>query len=268
MLKCLKVLLRAIVLTSLVVIPAAAAHAYVLDGDLSDWGVTPFSDWVPDSSTAFYNEENNYNPIPPCDPFQEYYDLEAIYFDSDVNNFYFAIVTSNSYRDHWASEDMGIDLNGDGLYEFGVNIGNAGAGLTTNTGVWDVDEWMLYKGIETSVRRGTRLDGYAGAYELYNQKYSKRDPDHYIDEPGIGYDYYAATYILEGRLDRALFGDIACGADIELHLARITCVKDIIKLNGKVYGPCSPVIPEPGTMLLFGSSLIGLVGMRLKKKKA
>jgi len=250
---------------------AGSAHAYVLDGELDDWGATLFSDWVPDSNTAFYNEENNTNPA-ICDAFEERYDLEAIYFDSDADNFYFAIVTSSSYINHGTNEAIGIDLNGDGLYEFGVDMVTNAPQLNTNNGVWSVDKWNYCNGIEYSVDKGTKLDTYAGAYELYNQRYTANspylyvlDPDHIVDEPGTFYDF---TYVLEGRIDRTLFGDIACGSDIELQLARISCLKDIIKLNGKVYGPCTPVIPEPTTMLLFGAGLIGLAGSKLKKRRS
>ena len=37
---------------AIVVTGAATSHAYIVDGLLSDWGVTMFSDWTPDSATA------------------------------------------------------------------------------------------------------------------------------------------------------------------------------------------------------------------------
>lgn len=146
-----------------------------------------------------------------------------MYFDSNKDYFYFGIVTSGSYRNHWAGEDTGIDLTGDGLFEFGVNIANTSAGSNINTGVWSVDEWKTYNSVETYAAKGTKLDTYAGAYELYSQKYSIYDPNHYVDESGTSIDY---TYVLEGRIDRLLFENalgysIACGGDIGMQLARV-----------------------------------------------
>ncbi len=84
---------------------------YTIDANLADWGVTPFDPelWLPDSLTADCNigdNENNHGSY----GYGESYDFEALYFDDDVEYFYFACVTS---RDLSGDGDLGIDLNND-----------------------------------------------------------------------------------------------------------------------------------------------------------
>lgn len=84
--------------------------AYTIDADLSDWGVTPFTDWIP-AVSADYNETDNIN-LYGAIAYSEPWDWEALYFDDDGVNFYFAGVSSNRIGAH-ESSDLGIDLNGD-----------------------------------------------------------------------------------------------------------------------------------------------------------
>ena len=116
---------------------SASQGAYVIDGNLSDWGVTPHSDWVPDSPTASFMEADDTNTY-GASFYSELYDFEAMYFDFDADNFYFGIVGSYPINGEWG--DLGFDLDGDfavgskgiasGL-EYAVLIGSA----TTTDGV-------------------------------------------------------------------------------------------------------------------------------------
>jgi len=120
--------------------------AYTIDGDLTDWGVTPFTDWVPDSATADFWETDNINEY-SANGYEEGYDFEASYFDDDLDNLYFAVVTS--YKIPWRTYaqfvigDLGIDLNDDfsvtthgvvsGL-EYAVRVSSADPGEALFTG--------------------------------------------------------------------------------------------------------------------------------------
>lgn len=108
---------------------------YTVDGDLSDWGVDPFVDWVPDSPTADWAEEDydGTNPEPgPTYPNPyggELFDYEAMYFDDYYDGVlggmaYFATVTSigpDGYGSYVAG-DLALDTNDDGDPEYGIKL--------------------------------------------------------------------------------------------------------------------------------------------------
>jgi hypothetical protein len=232
----------------------APASAYVPDGNLSEYGITPFTDWDPNAG-VYITVEDNWNRQPESDPFNEMWDLEAFGFAEDGDYFNFFIVSSNSYTNTWAKEDVGIDLNNDGKYEYGLDVANIATNKLTTKNVYSVNSWHKAKGVPYRVKKGNKI----GTYEIYNK---------YLGQ--IEGSWWKYTYVLEGRVSRLLFGDIACGAPIELLFSRVTCLKDWITVNGYCYGDCppTPVIPEPATMLLLGSGLLGLGGLRFRRKKS
>jgi len=84
------------VILAIMMVPAMAtppSGGYQIDGNLSDWGVNPGSDWY--SETAKQQVEENY-PGSGGNPGDERCDIEAMYIDEDENGpwVYFAIVTS------------------------------------------------------------------------------------------------------------------------------------------------------------------------------
>ncbi len=127
--------------------------AYTIDGDLSDWGVTPFTDWVPNNGTIDYTEDNaplgadiGSGSIPSGG---ELFDLEAIYFDDDgaigvAGNAYFAVVTSmpegGSASVGWSSNytmgDLALDIDNDGVNEYGIKILGPGKGMICHNPKW------------------------------------------------------------------------------------------------------------------------------------
>ena len=279
---CIKLILRIMIFTSLVVIPAAAAHAYVLDGDLSDWGVTPFSDWIPNSSRIDWREADDTNKYPNgglgirTSGFVESRDYEALYFDNDDNYFYWAMVSSVPFdpaysRVHPYPEDMAIDANGDGINELGLEVGLLGArtdnGPPVTRGVYDVSRWRRQSNADFDIMSGTQI----GTYEIFNRALGEVEPwEGSGSEPrdvGTGFGWTARTYILEARIDRLLFGDLEDGDMLRLFFAKYECITDYIWVDGTIDPTNGGVIPEPTTMILFGSSLIGFAGLRLKKRK-
>jgi len=88
----MKKVFSVLVAVSFIACVAPRAHAgYTIDGSLADWGVTPFSDWVPNNGP--YEQTNNVNKY-NANGYNEYYDLEALYLDGDATNQYIALVSS------------------------------------------------------------------------------------------------------------------------------------------------------------------------------
>ena len=99
-----------------------SAWTYTVDGDISDWGVIPFSDWQPDSPTANYVVED-YGDGADRPWGGEEWDIEALYFDNDNNYAYFAIITSHSeYHSITTMGDLALDIDNNGNYEYGIKV--------------------------------------------------------------------------------------------------------------------------------------------------
>ena len=76
--------LMLLMLTAFLLQAPVCLAAYVIDADLSDWGVTPFVNWLP-VGTADHNETDNVN-LYGAMGYSEYYDFEALYFDDDLSH--------------------------------------------------------------------------------------------------------------------------------------------------------------------------------------
>ncbi len=250
-------------LTAVVLQGAAVAGVpYVMDGNLADWGVTPFSDWQPTRSSVNYVVQNNYNGK-GSDAFQECYDIEAMYFDDCPKYIFFAVVSSNSYVNGWASEDLALDFSGktaaqllkNGSYKYGADISPLPLETLSTKKLYEVKSWnsVTRDGhvFDYSVKSGTVI----GEFQVFN---------HFAGniEPGVG---NKGTYILEGMIDKSIFGDLTCGMTAELLFTRVSCLKDWITVRGTMDAAC---VPEPSTMVMLGLGALGtgLFGRRKAKK--
>jgi len=248
--------------------------SYSIDGYLSDWGVTPFSDWTPGNSQVDYMEEDwggyGYPPYPGyighgSKPLGgEKYDVEAMYFDDDPSSIYFAMVSSFPFtgRSSVASGDIGIGFGHSDDYAFGIKI----------------------KGLADYGHRFVSLLK-LGAGESWNYSSNPAAGPTFLDD-GVGTEvglaeiyYWNATYgggpynepntlthtwVIEGRIDRSLFPGLTGEGDmVRLHYA-MACANDWIDLKGDFD---TPPVPEPASLFLLGSGLIGLAGTKIRKKR-
>ena len=275
---CLKKTLIALILAVLFLgLNSNSSYAYVIDGDLSDWGVTPFTDWAPDSSTADWNEEDDishpYPEWPRTSGFWESRDLEALYFDNDQDYVYWAMVSSCPFSGSGSPrpEDLAIDADGDGFYEFGLDVALLDArtdnGAPIQKGVYDMTSWYSSSGIDYMIKNGTQI----GTYDIFNRFLGEIEPwDGTGPEPhdvNSGFGWTPDTYVLEGRIDRMLFGGLDAGDTLALSFAKYECITDYIRLNGTIDdgGNGDGVIPEPSSMILLGAGLLGAGFIRKKK---
>ena len=107
-------------------------YAFQIDGNLSDWGVTPASDLNPNPGIASWIEDfvGSGGYVGPAQGGQPY-DLEAMYVAVENSNIYFAMVLGmppeGSHGIPYSSNyfypgDLAFDLNGDGNFEYGIEF--------------------------------------------------------------------------------------------------------------------------------------------------
>ena len=123
----------------LIMVSFTAADGYLINGLLDDWGVTPFVQWAPASSSVSWIEEDNYGSAHPDFPYGgEIYDAEALYCDLLGGMSYVALVTSypNTGYAYTMPGDLGIDLDRNGVYEYGLKLTGAYAGALFANPTW------------------------------------------------------------------------------------------------------------------------------------
>jgi hypothetical protein len=264
--------MRRLLIVSLIFICYACGitrGVYTIDGDLSDWGVTLYTDWVP-NGTADYEQTDNINKY-NAKGFSEMYDFEAMYFDCDPENLYFAVVSSYPLGNCKSiAGDLGFDLDGDFIIatngavyglEFGVVLQGKNKGYIYNDAVW----------------LGTRKDGH-GSYGPHNQGSPSRiisgtyigmadwAIQYYFDvetNPYQGNYYYDNAYVVEVAVSRALLPEIQCGDLISSHMS-LLCGNDSINLRGDCV-----CIPAPGAfaLCLIGAGLVNRFRLQRNEQK-
>ena len=234
----------ALVLTLAVLFLAALppAQAYLINGLLDDWGVQPHMQWTPAGASVSWVQEDNWGSAHPDFPSGgEQYDAEAMYCDITGGMAYVALVTSFPRMGIQSAlpGDFGIDLNMDGIYEYGLKTTGAHAG-----GLFANPTWLTTTDFPISspsrIIGGTLLDMQPLAYQQLE-----------ITENGY------PTWVIEGRFDWASLGSPT--GTMGLHWT-MDCGNDMLNLE------VNP-IPEPATVLLLAPGLAALYGYSRRRKR-
>lgn len=210
----------------------------------------------------------------------EPYDVEAMYFDSDAENFYIAVVTSiNPVAGNVETRvsgsptvvggDLAISLNPDKFsYDYGVNIstetrkssGNATAGTTLGSGVYrtTTSDWYLGTPNNAAASNG-ELTNVDPNYTTFKGTLLGNADINYYEQifAGSQLENGTKTYVVEMTLNRDLFPILSGGGKLGLQYAP-GCRNDVIKLTGE-----TGQVPEPATM---GLLLAGLAGLWTRKR--
>ncbi len=236
-----------------------AVAAYTIDGDLNDWGVNPANNsWYATSPAKSAVE--NWRAGPNSDsisPGIEECDIEAMYVDEDENGpyIYIAIITSmppegfdyscGGSTVHLITGDLALDLDNDGIYEYGVKLtedsrtvsGKIGDVFRDPTWVKITTECAQSQLSFSNIKNGTRTGDATVVYQGY------------ADWPQ---DNGAANYVIEMRIPKSALG-ISAQGDVDL-CATVSCTNDVIMIRDFHYTP----IPEFATVALPLAATIGL----------
>ncbi|MEW5771184.1 MAG: PEP-CTERM sorting domain-containing protein [Pseudomonadota bacterium] len=243
------------------------AQAFVVDGDLSDWGLHRAgmaSDWTPSAAIRYFTVEDqtgsgNYYLSPGWGG--QAYDAEALYLSWDSSHLYLALVTglnpatpTDPARNSYGPGDFALDFGKDGSFEFGIETTGANAGKVYSVGQWDYGLWdagggyinSTHKAADplhpTSIRTGTQVGSGKLVYTGVgvNNMGLKPTDLHYFIEAAIPLSSFL------GYLDR----------ELDVHWT-MNCANDSIKVD-----PLIGSVPEPGSLALLSLGLTGLLALR------
>jgi len=230
------------------------AEAYVVDGLVSDWGISPGiwnsssstnnSDWIPSGGVRYTLEDQTGGTSTYVGPGYggQKYDAEAMYFDIVGDYAYFAIVTGfpEAGRDKYIAGDIALDIGSDGTYEYGIKTAGAGKGSVYKDVTWlDAVHYHAADPSNIDTANSTLLG-------LTDLVYAKGARAH------SSYDWW--HYIIEWRLPLSFWGEHNLQHGYTVHWT-ISCGNDELNLV---------ITPEPSSLMLL---LFGITGLGILKRK-
>lgn len=261
--------LYTLLILALFFLKAQSGNAYIIDGYVDDWGIdltavnagktgyldtnTPDGgldvDFVTEDNTAY---DKSWQWVGPGWSYSNYYDAEALYFDNDGATAYIAVITGLpkegpqiNNAECFYPGDIGFDLNNDGVYEYGLDVRE-----------YDVlhRKAKLYKNLTVADWKPVVYFPSANPWEI---------------KSGVAFDWvdfvYSGEqkthYVLEARIPLSSLGlDGKTAKELKAHWT-MQCGNDVLNLQADI----NPVVPEPGTLMLFGTGIFGILVPTFRK---
>ena len=253
---------KMLILAVMAMVPAVSS-GYTVDGYLDDWGIDLSAsgadsmyyldahlpsggldiDYVTEDNTDKYK---GWVKVGPLYSWRNYFDVEAIYFDNDALYVYIAVVTGLPQGGYWgyAPGDIAIDADydpntGEYGYEYGIDISEGELKY--------VEDWQEVHYAQARSSNPYRI-GSGSTLTSVDIFYGGEQKGHYV---------------LEAKVPLSALGLVPSDT-LRVHWT-MECGNDYLTLDADV----NPT-PEPATLLLLGSGLLGLggyAGARRKKKR-
>lgn len=285
-----KAWIRVLTLTAL--LSAGSANAFVIDGDLSDWGLLrtgSAGDWTPGGDVKASTVEDQHASYLNPGYGGQAYDAEAMYLAWDVANLYIGIATGHNpltpnqpNRNNYAAGDIAIDFGNNGSFDFGIELlgganssrGHVYSNVDWALGIWRSNgAWTGYfdpaaagnlllanPAHPTSILGGTDVGAGSVAYSTVGA-------NNYGSWPGDLHYFYEVSVPLS-----AFGADWATGNPFTVHWTQ-NCANDSISATAiasrpSLFRTSSNPVPEPGTLTLLPIGMLGLLVLRRKKAAA
>ncbi len=251
--------MRIAIAGSVVLFASSFAHGVVVDGQLGDWGVTPFTHWTPTVPNTGFIVDNWGDKPGQTGAYPhggEVFDLEAGYTTSDQANLYIAIVSSlpeaganDSYGrpNHIMPGDIAISLNGVSGYDWGIIGSGPQIGTVVHNPTWSLPDGSV--GIPAngpSTLSGGTQTGYGIAK--------------YVDAGALEQDG-SHTYVIEMAIPWSSFQAEGPIQAVQLHYT-MTCGNDALSLG------MTALAPEPSVIGMVAIALVGIpLRMRMRSRR-
>ncbi len=185
------------------------------------------------------------------------YDIEHIGVTFDSSTLFFGIQAGYNFADPpsdtWLPGDFALNVDGDTDYEYAIDFSIDGTSVSYTLVDMTAAVWAMPHFTDAGPWSAVYTDTDILATWTHDRAFGFGD---YSVSHRSGED--STSYVLEGMLDLSLLS-LYTGGDIAVAWT-MGCGNDDLEHTA------APV-PEPATMLLFGTGIASLVGSRLRRKK-